>query len=136
MILPLLLALGWSEQLLAVEWKRIDLAGFCGTPTDISNCVLVCEAKAMGHGLQDVFDQAEESVRRCRLTRCEKVLVTDGARFYLYERAGDKWSNEPVGYLNVHLIRTKHLAPANTNAVDTIVALTPAGVARPLRRES
>jgi hypothetical protein len=38
----------------------------------------------------------------------------------------------PAGYLNVNLVRTDHLAPVGTNAVDTIVALTPAGAARPL----
>ena len=36
----------------------------------------------------------------------------------------------PVGYLNVKLIRTNHIATANTNAVDTIMALTPAGINR------
>jgi len=134
MALPLLLALGWSEQLLAVEWKRIDLAGFCETPTDEKTCVLACEAKGMGHGLQNVFDQAEDNVRRCRLTRCEKVLLTNGASFYLYERKGNRWSREPAGYLNVNRIRRSHLRPTNTNAVDTIVALTPAGVMRRLSK--
>lgn len=138
MVLPLLLALGWSEQLLAVEWKRIDLAGFCGTPTDESNCVLACEAKARGHGLQgeDVFAQAKKHGQE--LPRCEKLLLTNGARFYLYERVGDEWPKEPkpVGYLNVNLIRTRHLVPPGTNAVETIVALTPGGVVRPLRKAS
>ena len=136
MILPLLLALGWSEQLLAVEWKRIDRAGFWGTPTSEERCVLVCEAKGMGHGLQNVFAQARRYVHGLRLTEVQKILLTDGTRLYLYERRGERWSDEPVGYLNVHLIRTNHLAPADTNAVDTIVALTPAGVTRPLSRDS
>ncbi len=48
MVLPLLLALGWSEQLLAVEWHKVDLAGFWGTPTIPENCVLMCEAKGVG----------------------------------------------------------------------------------------
>jgi hypothetical protein len=132
MVVPLLLALGWSEQLLAVEWKRIDLAGFSGTPTDESNCVLACEAKVMGHGLQDVLPQPEQYVQERKLTGCQKVLLTDGARFYLYERDGRKWSDTAKGYLNVNLIRTSHLAPPDTNAVATIVALTPAGVVRRL----
>ena len=54
-ILPLLLALGWSEQLLAVEWQKIDLAAFGSTPTTAKTCVLVCEAEGLGHGLQDVL---------------------------------------------------------------------------------
>ena len=133
MILPLLLGLGWSEQLLAVEWRKIDLAGFWGTPTTKERCVLVCEAKVLGHGLQNVFAQAVDYVHKLGLTAAGKILLTDGPRLYLYERQGSEWSETPVGYMNAHLIRTNHLAPAGTNAVDTVVALTPAGVMRPVR---
>ncbi len=140
MILPLLLSLGWSEQLLAVEWHKIDLAAFWGAPTVKERCVLVCEAKGIGHGLQDVFSQASDYVARLGLTECQKILLTDGARLYLYERQDEIWGEVPAGYLNVNLIRADHLAPADTNAVDTIVALTPAGVMRrltesPMRRD-
>ncbi len=130
MIIPLLLALGWSEQLLAVEWHKVDLAGFSTTPTIEDSCVLVCEAKRMGHGLQDVWNQAVSYVHSLKLEHCRKILLTQGARFYLYQRCGRKWLDEPSGYLNVEKIRTNHLAPANTNAVETLMALTPAGIER------
>ena len=133
MTLPLLLGLGWSEQLLAVEWRKIDLAGFWGTPTTEERCVLVCEAKVLGHGLQNVLVQAVNYVHKLGLTAARRILLTDGPRLYLYERQGSEWSETPVGYLNAHLIRTNHLAPADTNAVDTVVALTPAGAMRPVR---
>ncbi len=134
MILPLLLALGWSEQLLAVEWHKIDLAAFRATPTTKDNCVLVCEAKGFGHGLQNVLEQALKYHSRHKLSACNKILITDGARLYLYERRDGEWSDEAAGYLNVHHIRRNHLAPPNTNAVDTIVALTPTGVLREVPR--
>lgn len=131
MILPFLLALSWSEQLLAVEWKRIDLAAFSGTPTTAENCCLVCEAKPFEHGLQNTFAQATTYVEHLKLDRCKKVLLTDGIRLYLYQRLVNKnWNEVPVGYLNIKLIRTNHVAPANTNAVETIMALTPAGINR------
>jgi hypothetical protein len=130
MILPLLLALGWSEQLLAVEWHRIDLAGFARTPTTGENCLLVCEAKGLGHGLQDSFSQAERYVERLKLGRCQKILLTDGQRLYLYHRSAQGWNPKPAGYINIHAIRTDHVAPAGTNAIDTIVALTPGGAER------
>lgn len=134
MVLPLLLALGWSEQLLAVEWHRIDLAAFWGTPTIAERCVLVCEAKRMGHGLQDIWDQAVGYVRKLSLGACCKILLTQGARFYLYERPVDGWraEAEPAGYVNLEHIRENHIAPADTNAIDTLIALTPAGVQRKL----
>lgn len=136
MILPFLLALGWSEQLLAVEWHKIDLAAFSGTPTTKENCCLVCEAKPLRHGLQNTFAQATGYVEKLKLSRCKKVLLTDGIRLYLYQRlANNEWNEVPFGYLNVKLIRTNHIAPANTNAVDTIMALTPAGIDRDIRKQ-
>jgi hypothetical protein len=128
-VLPLLTALGWAEQLIAIEWHKIDLALFIGTPTDKAHCKLVCEAKAMGHGLQDVLDQARDYVERRELTNCDKLLLTDGQRFYLYRRTGKAWPDEPAGYLNIFKIRENHLCPPGTNAVDTLMALTPAAVA-------
>lgn len=129
-ILPMLLALGWSEQLLAVEWHKIDLAVFNGTPTDASRCKLVCEAKSMEHGLQDDFQQAAGYVERHGLTECNKIVLANGGRFYLFRRhPGATWSAEPDGYLNVLKIREDHLLPAGTNAVDTLMALTPARIA-------
>jgi hypothetical protein len=131
-VLPLLLALGWSEQLLGVEWKKIDLAAFWKTPTIAKNCVMVCEAKTRDHGLQDVREQAYDYIKDLHLTACKTVLVTDGGRFYLYKRngPGGAWGEQAVGYLNVEKIRTNHLAPPNTNAIDTLVALTPAVACR------
>lgn len=131
-ILPLLLALGWSEQLLAVEWRKIDLAAFWRTPTTAEHCVLVCEAKGMDHGLEDVLDQPSRYVGTHALDGCAKIVVTDGARLYIYTRQQASWGETPAGYLNLRQIRTNHLAPAGTNVVDTLVALTPAGAARPL----
>ncbi len=131
MVLPLLLALGWSEQLLAIEWNRIDLAAFGGTPTIRERCVLVCEAKQMGQGMQDVWEQAFGYIQEFELVACQKVLLTDGRRFYLYERGdGAEWPERPTGYLNVEKIRQDHVAPKGTSAVDTIVALTPMNLMR------
>ncbi len=133
MVLPLLLAMGWSEQLLAVEWKKVDLAAFSGTPTTAERCVMVCEAKQMRHGLQKkVWDQAIGYIKKHRLTGCRKVLLTQGVRFYLFGRDQKKWpaQAQPGGYINLGLIREKHIAPTNTNAVATLMALTPAGVER------
>lgn len=132
MVLPLLLALGWSEQLLAVEWNRVDLTGFAETPTDAGTCVLVCEAKELGHGLQDIFDQARRYVSALKLARCKKILLTEGQRLYVYQKDGENWGDEPAGYINVHKIRENHIAPAGTNAIETIVALTPMRIERPL----
>ena len=120
-VLPLLLALGWSEQLLAVEWNRIDLAGFSSAPTTGGACSLVCEAKGLGHGLGGVLDQALWYVEQQSLTNCRRILLTDGARFYLYSHAASEWTDQPASYLNVHKPRLRNAD--GTDGVELIMTL-------------
>lgn len=121
MVLPLLLALGWSEQLLAVEWNRIDLAGFSAAPTTGENCSLVCETKGLGHGLSDVLDQALNYVERLELSSCRRILLTEGGRYYVYSRREAEWSHEPAAYFNVFMPRARY--SDGTSAIDAILAL-------------
>lgn len=132
MVLPLLLSLGWSEQLLGVEWNRVDLAVFSDAPTTAKNCCLVCESKRFGHGLQSAFKQAVGYVNKLKMSKCEKILLTEGKRLYIFEKSGTVWAekDKPVGYLNINKIRTHYLVPEGTNAIDTIMSLTPAGIHR------
>jgi hypothetical protein len=125
-ILPIMVALNWSEQFLAIEWGRRDLAAFLAVPTDKSNCKLVVEAKEMSHGLQGVFEQAKGYT--ADLPNCDRILVTNGVRNYLYSRTSDGWKH--THYFNLDKLRTDHVCHPGMNAVDAIVALTPASVAR------
>lgn len=129
MILPLFIALGWSEQQLALEWNKVDLAGFGRIPRSTESCVFICEAKHLRHGLRSAFDQVSRYHKRLKLENCNTLALTDGIRLYLYRKEkGEKWTENPSGYINIEKIRTDHIAPANTNAIDTLVALTPAGM--------
>ncbi len=130
MILPLLLALGWSEQLLAIEWKKIDLAGFIRTPTTPESCGLVCEAKGMDNPLQDVAQQAIGYCDAHQLVNCCKILVGDGGYFSLYRKRAGVWEAEPSGYVSLRKLRRNYLWPRATDAVATLMALTPAHVSR------
>lgn len=130
MILPLMLALGWSEQLLAVEWKKIDLAVFTHTPTDASTCGLVCEAKVMDSPMQEVVDQAIGYCSKHMLDHCQKILVTDGGYFALYRKIKGVWESEPSGYVSLRKLRRNYLTPKGADAVKTLMALTPAHIAR------
>lgn len=130
LILPLMLALGWSEQLLAIEWKKIDLAVFTQTPTNASTCGLVCEAKGMDEPLGEVVQQAIDYCERNHLADCRKILVADGGYFSLYRKRARGWEKEPSGYVNLRNLSSKYLVPTNTDAVKTLMALTPAHIAR------
>lgn len=136
MILPMLIALGWSEQLLAIEWNKIDIAAFNRTPTTHDTCVMICEAKGIGNALQEeVYEQAIEYVQGKRpektgieLKNCKKILLAEGSRIYLYEKNGNEWSKNPTGYINFMKMREEHIAPKGTNAIKTIMKLTPFGI--------
>lgn len=127
-VVPLMLALGWSEQFLAVEWQRVDLAAFGGTPTDARSCRMICEAKGTTHGTQGALKQAKGYIAKLKLDACDKILVTNGGQFYLYRGKGDDWCDEPSGYLNVLKMRRRHVFPRGTDAVQTLVDLTPSRV--------
>jgi hypothetical protein len=113
-----------------VEWHKIDLAVFRSTPTDKRHCELIFEAKYMGHGLQNVLCQAIKYIEKLDLTECNKIILADGGRFYMYRRESGKWNEEPKGYMNVLKLRNSHLCPKGTSAVDTLIALTPANLGR------
>lgn len=130
MILPLLLALGWSEQLLAIEWKKIDLAVFTHTPTDASTCGIVCEAKGMDSPMQHVVEQAIGYCDQHGLERCQKILIADGGYFALYRRLASGWETDPSGYISLRKLRRNYLLPKGADAVKTLMALTPAHIGR------
>lgn len=126
LILPIMIALGWSEQLLAIEWGRRDLAAFSSVPTNNEHCRLVVEAKDMWNGLQGVFPQA---VGYCaELPNCNRILITNGLVNYLYFRTNGIWEEQPRYYFNLAKMRTGHTWDINMNAVKALVALTPSNV--------
>lgn len=129
MILPLMLALGWSEQLLSIEWRKIDLAVFTRAPTIPSSCGLVCEAKGMNNPLQNVVEQAVHYCDKHRLDNCSKILVGDGGYFSLYRKADGKWETDPSGYISLRKLRRHYLLPKGADAVTTLMALTPQHIA-------
>jgi len=128
MILPLMLALGWSEQLLAIEWRKIDLAVFTNAPTLPSSCGLVCEAKGMDNPLQDVVSQAIGYCDKHQLNNCRKILVGDGGYLSQYRKRDGQWEAEPSGYISLRKLRRHYLLPNGADAVKTLIALTPAHI--------
>jgi hypothetical protein len=127
-VLPIFLALGWSHQQVAVEWKKMDMAFFKRTPTTPENCVMVLEAKGLGKALNDRVVQPQRYVERARLESVRYVLTTDGPSVFLYERNADGWAEEPAGHLDVTTLQRSYLLPEGTNPVDTLVRLQPSAV--------
>jgi len=104
-IVPFLRALGWPQELIAVEWRRIDVALFETLPRTPQNCRFVIEAKRLGTGLAPARKQAEAYVAGLGVSR--DVVVSDGFRYRIFDH---EKNFAPVAYAN--LARLKQSAVA------------------------
>ena len=82
LVIPLLLALGWSEKKLKIELpaggrNRIDIACFRTDHDEINeDCVAIIETKGFSSGLDDARDQAVTYTEG--FESCEAVITTNG----------------------------------------------------------
>lgn len=102
-VVPLLRALGWPPEWIAVKWRHIDVAVFTALPRMPESCYLVLEAKRLGAGVEGALGQAKGYVQALGVPR--DIVVTDGVRYRLYAAAQDY---APVAYAN--LVRLKRPA--------------------------
>jgi len=90
LIIPLLLALGWSEQRLKIEWKNVDIAFFKSPYTEKDNeCIIILESKKLRAGLSPAEGQAKGYADKHPM--CKKLIVSDGCCYKLFERNGSDW---------------------------------------------
>lgn len=99
LIIPLLLALGWSEQRLKIEWKNVDIAFFEEPYTEKDDeCIIILESKKLRAGLSPAEGQAKGYADKH--PKCEKLIVSDGCCYKLFERnTVGHW--EYKAYLNI-----------------------------------
>ena len=102
-VIPFMRQLGWPPELLAVKWRRVDVAVFSALPRTPENCRLLIEAKRLGAGVEGALNQAKGYVESLGIT-CD-IIVTDGIRYRMYT---GKNEFAPVAYAN--LIRLKQSA--------------------------
>lgn len=126
MTIPLMLALGWSEQLLAVEWDKIDLAFFDRAPREAKNCIMICEAKRPHKPLEGAFEQAKSYVVKRKLSNCRKILITSGTRLLIYSRSGQDWVQR--GYVNLARLRDKYVSIEQNSAADSLIGIIPSRI--------
>ncbi len=95
-VVPLLRALGWPPERLAVKWRYIDVAVFRTLPRTPETCRFVIEAKRLGTGVEGALEQAQGYVTALGAA-CD-VIVTDGIRYRMYDGAH---AFAPVAYANL-----------------------------------
>lgn len=102
LILPLLRALGWSPQKMALEYsadgrKRIDVALFNKLPRDDDNVIAIIEAKRKDRSCLQAFEQAKEYAKIKQA--CNRIIVSDGIRYGIFVKKNNEF--ELHAYMNI-----------------------------------
>lgn len=119
---PLLRALGWTPQRMAVEWNRVDIALFDNLPRKAESLSVVVEAKKMGNSCLSATSQAA-SYADGKLA-CLRLIVTDGLRYGVYVR--DHSQNFKLhAYLNLTRLRSDYPILSCKGANHALLAMTP-----------
>jgi hypothetical protein len=108
LIVPILLALGWSEQKIKIEWKNTDLSFFSRIYNRGDEPCMILESKRMGEGL----GYAERQVQRYAndMPGCKRLIVSDGIRYYLYLKQGENcnFQEDLKAYMNLLRLKDRH----------------------------
>lgn len=120
LIIPLLLALGWAEQQIKIEFpvsgKRADVACFTGPfRGKDEECTLLIESKGLSQGLD--YAPAQAKAYAAHLKNCRVVLVSNGYCYKAYKRRkGGQFPAQPSAYLN--LLKPRDRYPLDPHTVD------------------
>lgn len=123
LILPLLVALGWSEQRMKLEYHHSDIALF---PTAFKKeappePVMLVEAKTFGNGLSYTHDQLKHYADK--FPKCQRLVTTNGYRFRTYSTENGQLV--PRGYVNLlNLCKTNVLEPSFLTPVETLLSIS------------
>lgn len=127
LVVPLLRALGWTPQRMAIEWNKIDLALFSGLPRSEDRLSVVIEAKKKDSSCLSAFPQARSYALEKK--NCKRIIVSDGLRYGVFKRnSGD--SDEPQdfslhAYLNLTRLRNEYPLYECKGAKDALLSMTP-----------
>ncbi|MBP3040015.1 hypothetical protein J9303_11010 [Bacillaceae bacterium Marseille-Q3522] len=121
LIIPLLRALGWTPQKMAVEWNRVDIALFDKLPREDENLIAVVEAKRKDNSCLTAFSQAEEYSKN--KVRCNRLIVTDGLRYGIFTKDGDQYKRH--AYMNLTEFKEKYEIYECAGIKEALWAMTP-----------
>jgi hypothetical protein len=123
LVVPLLFALGWSQQTTAIEWNKVDVALFSRMPSEDGTLVGVLEAKSLDSSVFSPFGQARDYALRPGRALCDRLVVTDGIRYALHNRIGNEFKLH--AYLNILRMRRQYFALECGGAVPALMGMAP-----------
>jgi len=105
LVVPLLRALGWTPQKMAVEWNNVYVALFKALPRSAENLSVVFEVKRKDHSCLTAVSQAQYYATQPENGKCDRLIVTDGVRYGVFSRNEGKFRGHPHAYLNITRLR-------------------------------
>lgn len=97
LIVPLLLAIGWPEQRLKIEWKNVDIAFFESNYACGATPAMILESKRLDYPLLRAEEQAKDY--SSKFPDCNRLVASNGIQYLLFAREKNEWT--PKAYLNL-----------------------------------
>ena len=116
-VAPLLQALGWPPQRMAIEWNKIDIALFSrrprealpSSPREAQSLSVAVEAKKLRSSSLSALHQAQQYAKSGAYPHCNRVVLTDGLRYgVFYKRESGEFRPYPDAYLNLTRLRDRY----------------------------
>ena len=121
LVVPLLRALGWTPQKMAIEWNKVDVALFSQLPRKDENLKIVVEAKKKGNSCLSAKSQAQSYSEGKH--NCNRLIVTDGLRYGIYLKNGDKF--KLYAYLNLTALKNDYPIYECQGVKEALRSMTP-----------
>ncbi len=131
LIVPILLALGWSEQRIKTEWNHTDISLFSEVFRKDSKPFLILESKRMGVGLGHAERQVQLYAKQ--FPNCNRLVTSTGDRYWLYvKEEGEYWDASRMkekhlqAYMNLFRLKDRHpYLPCVGGAPELLKSLMP-----------
>lgn len=122
LVVPLLRALGWTPQRMAVEWNFLDVALFDSLPRGDDSLQIVVEAKKMDRACLSA--KAQATGYAAARPSCQRLIVTDGIRYGVYVKS-ESGDFELYAYLSLSRLRDEYPVYACHGAEEALLAMSP-----------
>ncbi|MCG8804011.1 MULTISPECIES: hypothetical protein [Tenacibaculum] len=121
LVVPILRALGWTPQKMAIEWHRVDLALFDQLPREDKNLSIVVEAKKKGNSCLTAKSQAQNYAKG--KNNCKRLIVSDGLRYGTYIKENDEYKLK--AYFNLIDLREEYPIYGCLGIKEALTIMTP-----------
>ena len=122
LVVPLLRALGWTPQKMAVEWKHVDVALFSQLPRGDKSLRVVVEAKKMDNSCLSAKSQAMAYADG--KPDCHRLIVTDGLRYGVFTRHEEE-TFKLYAYLNLTNLKRHYPILECHGAEEALLSMAP-----------